>query len=122
MDRYILADHSCPDDQRAAVVLIHDPEEPEADKLALLRPQMTNLLLFIQVGKTVKCTSEDFVCTVSHQDEVLTPGSYWLVFNGMKIKIVIQEKNERCRRAFREMHAQGNDTADAFLSRRNQMI
>ena len=89
---FVLVDFACSADQRAVIVLTEDPEETDIDRQALrLRPQMTNLLLYIQIGKTVKCTSADFVCTASHDGRALPEGAYWPVFHGMKIKVSIQE-------------------------------
>lgn len=98
--RYVIADFACPPDQRAAVVLIEDPEETDIDRQVLrLRPQMTNLLLYIQIGKTVKCTSADFVCTARHNERTLPGGAYWHVFHGMKIEVHIKEVKPACREA-----------------------
>ena len=95
---FVLVDFACPVDQRAVIVITEDPEEPELDKQALrLRPQMTNLLLYIQIGKTVKCTSADFICAASHEGRALPEGAYWPVFHGMKIKVSIHEVKPACR-------------------------
>ena len=108
MSRYILVDYACPDDQRAVIVLVEDPEEPK--EAIRLRPQMTNLLLYIQIGKTVKSTSEDFVCTTSHNGRTFSPGSCWPVFHGMKIKVVIQEVKRPCRDPHKIMCLSGIET------------
>ena len=89
-NRYVLVDFACPDDERGVIVLIQDPEEVDLDRQAVrVRPQMTNLLLFVRVGKTVKCTSEDFDCSVEHDGQILPRGAYWPTFHGMKLIVRI---------------------------------
>ena len=91
-DRYILVDYDCPDTERAVSVIIADPEDSELERLAIrVRPQMTNLLLYIQVGKTVKCTSKEFECVSEHNGHALPEGSYWPTFHGMKLRVNIRE-------------------------------
>ena len=99
-DRYVLVEHSCPEDQVSIIVLVDDPEDAELEKLVVrVRHQMTNLLLYIQIGKTVKCTSEDFECNIQYDGQLLPPGSYWPTYHGMKLKVIIREVEEtsRCR-------------------------
>ena len=99
-DRYVLVDYARPDDQTAIVVIIVDPEDTDMEKLAIrVRPQMTDRLLYIQIGKTVKCTSDELECTAAHNGHTLPTGSYWPTFHGMKIRVNIREVDARCRRA-----------------------
>ena len=90
-DRYVLVDHARPEDQTAIVVIIVDPEDTDIEKLAIrVRHQMTDRLLYIQIGKTVKCTSEEFECTAVHNGHTLPTGSYWPTYHGMKVRVNIQ--------------------------------
>ena len=89
-NQYVLVDFECPEDEKGVIVLIRDPEDADLDRQAVrVRPQMTNLLLFVRVGKTVKCTSEDFDCSVEHDGQVLPAGAYWPTFHGMKLVVRI---------------------------------
>lgn len=108
-DRYVLVDYSCPDDQIAIVVVVADPEDADMEKLAIrVRPQMTDRLLYIQIGKTVKCTSEEFECSAEHNGRILPTGSYWPTFHGMKIRVNIREIVERCRRRSNDSEVSGH--------------
>lgn len=97
-DRYLIADYDCPLDQVAIVVIIQDPEEPDFERHVIrVRQQMTNLLLYMHVRKTAKCTSDEFQCSVSHAEQGLPSGAYWPTFQGMKVNIGIQEVDRRLR-------------------------
>lgn len=77
---------------------------------------MTNLLLFIQIGKTVKCTSEDFECSVEYEGRPLPPGAYWPTAHGMKLVVHILDKSAAEKRQAGENNCRRIGTLRSGLS------
>ena len=114
---YVLVDYDCPEDEKGVAVLIRDPEETEIDRQAIrVRSYMTNLLLFIQIGKTVKCTSDDFECSVEYEGRPLPPGAYWPTTHGMKLIVHILDKTTVKERQASESNCRRTGTFRSGLS------